>query len=130
MKVLTIFAHPNHTSFCHAILERFDRGLADAGHSNEIVDLYAIGFDPVFTSMHARTLDRSPTTAVFESTNAKNPESALRVVAGAPVLTASDGSALARGGCTDSTRYMSKSLYFSEVSLTFWLALSRSSSRF
>lgn len=47
MKVLTIFAHHNHKSFCHAVLEQFSRGLADAGHSNEVVDLYAIGFDPV-----------------------------------------------------------------------------------
>lgn len=48
MKVLTIYAHHNPRSFCHAILERFCAGLKDAGHSNEVVDLYAIGFDPVF----------------------------------------------------------------------------------
>ena len=48
MKVLTVYAHHNPRSFCHAILERFDAGLQDAGHRNEIVDLYAIGFDPVF----------------------------------------------------------------------------------
>ena len=47
MKVLTVFAHPDPRSFCHAVLERFDAGLADAGHANEVVDLYAIGFDPV-----------------------------------------------------------------------------------
>jgi NAD(P)H dehydrogenase (quinone) len=47
MNVLTIFAHPRRKSFCHAVLERFDAGLRDAGHTNEIVDLYAIGFDPV-----------------------------------------------------------------------------------
>lgn len=46
MNVLTIYAHPNPKSFCHAVLERFTKGLADAGHSNEVVDLYAIGFDP------------------------------------------------------------------------------------
>ena len=48
MKVLTIYAHPNPKSFCHAVLEEFTRGLADAGHSSEIIDLYAIGFDPVW----------------------------------------------------------------------------------
>jgi NAD(P)H dehydrogenase (quinone) len=53
MKVLTIFAHPSHRSFCHAVLEQFTRGLADAGHSNEIVDLYAIGFDPVLRDRDA-----------------------------------------------------------------------------
>jgi Flavodoxin-like fold len=29
------------------LLERFGAGLREAGHTNEIVDLYAIGFDPV-----------------------------------------------------------------------------------
>jgi NAD(P)H dehydrogenase (quinone) len=47
MKVLTVFAHPRARSFCHAVLERFDAGLREAGHTNEIVDLYAIGFDPI-----------------------------------------------------------------------------------
>ena len=47
MKVLTVFAHPGTASFCHAVLERFDAGLRAAGHVNDIVDLYAIGFDPV-----------------------------------------------------------------------------------
>ncbi len=47
MNVLTVFAHPGSRSFCRAVLERFDAGLRDAGHENEIVDLYAIDFDPV-----------------------------------------------------------------------------------
>ncbi len=47
MRVLTVYAHHNPGSFCHAILERFSAGLADAGHTNEVVDLYAIDFDPV-----------------------------------------------------------------------------------
>ncbi len=48
MKVLTVFAHPNSKSFCHAILRQFTRGLEDAGHTSEVVDLYAIRFNPVF----------------------------------------------------------------------------------
>jgi NAD(P)H dehydrogenase (quinone) len=48
MRVLTVYAHPNPQSFCHALLERFTQGLDDAGHESEIVDLYAIKFDPVF----------------------------------------------------------------------------------
>jgi NAD(P)H dehydrogenase (quinone) len=48
MRVLTVYAHPNPKSFCHAILQEFTRGLADAGHTGEVVDLYAINFDPVF----------------------------------------------------------------------------------
>jgi NAD(P)H dehydrogenase (quinone) len=47
MNVLTVFAHPSPHSFCRAVLDRFDAGLRDAGHVNEIVDLYAIGFDPI-----------------------------------------------------------------------------------
>jgi NAD(P)H dehydrogenase (quinone) len=49
MQVLTVFAHPTPGSFNHAILARFNAGLKDAGHANEVVDLYAIRFDPVFT---------------------------------------------------------------------------------
>lgn len=48
MRVLTIYASPNPQSFCHALLEQFTRGLNDAGHESEIVDLYAIKFNPVF----------------------------------------------------------------------------------
>ncbi len=48
MRVLTIYAHHNPGSFCHALLERFCEGLKDAGHTNEVVDLYASGFDPCF----------------------------------------------------------------------------------
>jgi NAD(P)H dehydrogenase (quinone) len=47
MKVLTVYANPNPKSFCHAVLERFSQGLAEAGHMNEVVDLYAMKFDPV-----------------------------------------------------------------------------------
>jgi NAD(P)H dehydrogenase (quinone) len=47
MRVLTIYAHHNRHSLCHAILERFTTGLHDAGHVSEVVDLHAIGFDPV-----------------------------------------------------------------------------------
>jgi len=48
MRVLTVIANPNPRSFCHAVLERFSAGLAEAGHEHEVVDLYAIKFDPVF----------------------------------------------------------------------------------
>ena len=42
MNILTIYANPNPRSFCHAILEHFTEGLNDAGHTNEVVDLYAM----------------------------------------------------------------------------------------
>ncbi len=47
MKILIVYAHPERKSFCHAVLEQFIKGLDDAGHSHELVDLYDIGFDPV-----------------------------------------------------------------------------------
>jgi NAD(P)H dehydrogenase (quinone) len=47
MRVLTVYANPNPRSFCYAILEQFSQGLKKAGHTNEVVDLYAIKFDPV-----------------------------------------------------------------------------------
>ena len=48
MKVLTMYAHHNPRSFCHGVLEHFTGGLRDAGHTSEVIDLYAIKFDPVF----------------------------------------------------------------------------------
>ena len=48
MKVLTVYAHNNPRSFCHGVLEHFTGGLQDAGHTSEVIDLYAIKFDPVF----------------------------------------------------------------------------------
>ena len=50
MKILTVYAHSNPKSFCHALLEQFTKGLEDAGHTNEVIDLYAMRFDPVLTS--------------------------------------------------------------------------------
>ena len=46
VRVLVIYAHHNPRSLCHAILQRFTEGLQDAGHTSEVVDLYAIDFDP------------------------------------------------------------------------------------
>ena len=48
MRVLTVYAHHDPRSFCHAVLEQFTLGLEDAGHESEVVDLYAIKFDPVY----------------------------------------------------------------------------------
>jgi NAD(P)H dehydrogenase (quinone) len=51
VRVLVVYAHHNPESFTHAILEQVERGLTDAGHDYEVIDLNAIGFNPVFT-MH------------------------------------------------------------------------------
>jgi NAD(P)H dehydrogenase (quinone) len=50
MNILTVYAHHDPHSFCHAILDRFSACLNDPGHTNEVVDLYATGFDPVLRS--------------------------------------------------------------------------------
>jgi NAD(P)H dehydrogenase (quinone) len=46
--VLVVFCHPSRVSFCGSVLERFTAGLSTAGHTHEVADLYAEGFDPVF----------------------------------------------------------------------------------
>jgi NAD(P)H dehydrogenase (quinone) len=48
MHVLVVYAHPNPQSFSHALLEKVAQGLADGGHTHDVVDLYGEGFDPVF----------------------------------------------------------------------------------
>ncbi|NCB50195.1 MAG: flavodoxin family protein [Alphaproteobacteria bacterium] len=47
MKYLIIYAHPNPKSFNHAIKEEIVKKIKEEGHSFEIRDLYALGFDPV-----------------------------------------------------------------------------------
>ena len=49
MKVLVVYCHPSKNSFTHMIKESFIRGLEDAGHSYEVSDLYAQGFNPVMS---------------------------------------------------------------------------------
>lgn len=72
MRVLTICAHPNRRSFCHAILEQFTKGLLEAGHTSDVVDLYAIRFNPVFGMKDfAYFADDSVPLDVLESMNLK-----------------------------------------------------------
>ncbi|MEJ2722337.1 MAG: NAD(P)H-dependent oxidoreductase, partial [bacterium] len=44
MHVYVIFAHPSHKSFTCDVLDQFIAGLRDAGHTFELSDLYAMGF--------------------------------------------------------------------------------------
>ncbi len=72
MRVLTVFAHPQPKSFCGAVLEQFSAGLKEAGHTNEVVDLYAIHFDPVFrTADFASYVHESMPPEILESMNLK-----------------------------------------------------------
>jgi NAD(P)H dehydrogenase (quinone) len=49
MHVLTILDHPNPKSFSAAAAGRFMEGAQQAGHSVELADLHAEGFDPRWT---------------------------------------------------------------------------------
>jgi NAD(P)H dehydrogenase (quinone) len=49
MRVLIVYAHPRDESLCAAALERVRSGLGRGGHEFELLDLYAIGFDPVLS---------------------------------------------------------------------------------
>lgn len=61
MKVLVVYAHPNPQSFNHAILEAFTAGLAEAQHEYEIVDLYAVNFNPCLSGKDLSNLfERTP----------------------------------------------------------------------
>lgn len=49
MHVLTVLDHPNPASFSAAVAQRFMAGAQSAGHSVELADLNAEGFDPRWT---------------------------------------------------------------------------------
>lgn len=53
MNVLVVYAHPIPDSFTHAVLEQVTRGLDESPHTYKVNDLYASGFDPVFTDRDA-----------------------------------------------------------------------------
>lgn len=62
MHALIVVSHPNPGSFTHAIAGEVARGIAasGAGHTHEVADLAAEGFDPRFTaSDHALHLQDS-----------------------------------------------------------------------
>jgi NAD(P)H dehydrogenase (quinone) len=44
MHIYIVFAHPSWNSFTYCVLQAFTAGLREAGHTFEIGDLYAIGF--------------------------------------------------------------------------------------
>ena len=72
MHVLIVFAHPSPRSFCRAVLERFQEGLKAAGHTSELVDLYAVNFDPVLRTRDLPNwIDESMPSDQLERTNLK-----------------------------------------------------------
>ncbi|WP_306119756.1 MULTISPECIES: NAD(P)H-dependent oxidoreductase [unclassified Roseitalea] len=47
MRVLVVYCHPVPESFCAAVRDTVLAALGEAGHETRLIDLYAIGFDPV-----------------------------------------------------------------------------------
>jgi len=55
MHVLTILDHPNSSSFSAAVAQRFNAGAEAAGHTVELGDLHAEGFDPRWSMSDVRS---------------------------------------------------------------------------
>jgi NAD(P)H dehydrogenase (quinone) len=47
VKVLVVYTHPSPSSYTASVLTRVLAGLEAAGHDVDLLDLYAIGFDPI-----------------------------------------------------------------------------------
>ncbi|GCD20105.1 NAD(P)H-dependent oxidoreductase [Cellulomonas algicola] len=47
MRTTVVVNHPYEGSFCHALAHAAERGARRAGHEAEVLDLDALGFDPV-----------------------------------------------------------------------------------
>ena len=61
MHVLTVLDHPDSNSFSHAVAARFTEGLIEAGHTFEIADLHAEGFNPLWSMDDInQTIEQSP----------------------------------------------------------------------
>jgi len=52
--VLIIYAHPDENSFNHALLKRIAGTVTANGHSCKVLDLYAMGYNPVMTAAEAK----------------------------------------------------------------------------
>jgi putative NADPH-quinone reductase len=58
VRSLVVYAHPDPSSYCAALRDKVVAGLTAAGHELRVTDLYAEGFDPLFTAAeHAAHLD-------------------------------------------------------------------------
>lgn len=57
MHVLTVLDHPNPKSFSAAAAQQVMAGVRAAGHSNELADLHAEGFDPRWSMADVDTQD-------------------------------------------------------------------------
>lgn len=49
MNAFIVYCHPSRNSFTHMVKESFIKGLEEVGHTYQVSDLYADGFNPVMT---------------------------------------------------------------------------------
>ena len=60
MHVLTVLDQPDPKSFSRAVAERFMEGVREAGHTVELADLHAEGFNPVWQMQDFDQMDGKP----------------------------------------------------------------------
>lgn len=63
MHILTVLDHPNPNSFSAAVARHYREGAKAAGHSVELADLHAEGFDPIWTMADIEADDGKPVPA-------------------------------------------------------------------
>ncbi len=57
MRILLVLAHPDPSSFNHAVAKALSEGLKDAGHEVDLLDLHAEGFRPEMTAGDLRVAE-------------------------------------------------------------------------
>lgn len=60
MHVLVVLSHPDPNSFSHGIARRFMDGVETAGHTCELADLHAEGFDPCWNMADIENEGKTP----------------------------------------------------------------------
>lgn len=60
MHVIVVYNHPYEGSYCRALLEATLRGLERGGHTADVIDLDADGFDPSMSRADLRAFVRAP----------------------------------------------------------------------
>jgi len=68
--VLTVLDHPDPTSFSAAVAKKFKAGAISSGHTVEIADLHAEGFDPRYRMADIEGDGRATTAADVLKRNA------------------------------------------------------------
>ncbi len=63
MRVLVVYTHPSPSSYTASVLTRVLAGLEAAGHDVDVLDLYALGFDPMLSAEERFRSGDDPLTA-------------------------------------------------------------------